>query len=180
LSTVSRGDAAVAPGDAAPILPRKLNLGSFTPILAAAVAAIGVLVGTFGGGFTAGWAAYRFLLEKAQVDEVPKGTYTLNKKLVGHLLQTQIYQQIADLVKDSTGLTAANREAWLLEAKTFVYGLNLEKDSVYVPQGLTTPIPISSPLSYIFYAQSQPNPDDQVQGTVGVLRGLQRGYSPLE
>jgi hypothetical protein len=142
------------------------------------IALAGYLSAAAIGGFVVGMGADKLRLEVLQKDEVPRDTYVLKRDFRGPVLKTQVIAELEDLVK--TSKITGEREAWLLESKTFVSGLGLEKDNVVVPEGqpegqkISTSV--STPLAYIFYVQSRDPLEAKVQGTVGVLKGLQRLY----
>jgi hypothetical protein len=121
---------------------------------------------------------YKLRLEMTQRDEVPRGSYILKKDFHGIVLTTQAWIQINELIENSKRDDPAS---WLLESKTFVSGLDLPKDDMVVPPGQPDNCPkvstnVSTPLAYIFYAQSTDGLDVQVQRTVGILKGLRRSY----
>jgi hypothetical protein len=152
-------------------------LRELVPVLPIVFTILGFLGAALAAGFLAGMSTYKLWLEITQKDEVPRGSYVLKKDIRGSVLTIQAKAQLDDLIKQSKA-----DEAWLLESKTFIAGLEFGKNDVVAPQmpsqdDVHSSSCTSSPLTFIFYAQSQDSLEVQTQRTLGVLRGVQRLYN---
>jgi len=140
---------------------------------------LGFLGTALAAGFVGGIGAYKLWLEVTQKDEVAKGSYVLKKDIQGIYLRKEARAQLDNLIK-----TKQADEAWLLESKTFVAGLQCDpKNAIGVQSQELPERPVqtwcsdASPLALIFYAQSEGTLDVQTKRTLGVLSGVQRLYN---
>lgn len=135
-----------------------------------------ILFSTAAVAFGIGLTAYQLVLEAADLDVVREGTYTLNKDLEGRLIRRDAVREVVRLIDVGEALETDNSSihAWLLESRTFVHELGLEKDSEWDGQKVAT---IERNM---LWAVQDSSVELQVQKTLGVLRGLRAAFSSRE
>lgn len=123
--------------------------------------------------FSAGLGAYQFVLGAAQLDVVREGTYIYRTELGHQVLRDEAIREITRLIEVGEALKTddAKIHAWILESRTFVHYIGLEKDSNWKGQK------VSNAEQSMLWALEDPSIEVQVQKTIGVFRGLRAAFS---
>ena len=122
-------------------------------------------------GFSTGLATYQGILHVAKLDCIPQGTWVDANEVVGRVIGNSAVIQLDVLIeKGETIKDEREVESWLLEAVTFVHGLNLEHDDKYKETEMSTD------EKNIYWAFDHPELETQRRKTLGVLRGLKASF----
>lgn len=132
-----------------------------------------VFLGAVVVAFVAGVGTYPFILKTAELDVVRKGSYVLKADLRWRVLTPEATREIVRLIEVGETLKTDDSRihAWLLESRTFVHELGLEKDSEWKGRK------VSNAEQNMLWAIEDPSLELQVQKTLGVFRGLRAAFS---
>jgi hypothetical protein len=134
-------------------------------------------------GFSAGFGAYKAMLDATNQTTVVRGTFVATSAVVGKILKVEVTRELGYLIETGKEIDAkkdpAKAGVFLARTRAFLIGLDLPKDKDY--QGT----PLSSPVfdhQMIMMKSSWFGHDDitlpeQVARVVGLLQGLKSSYS---